>query len=57
MKWKAIWKWALIALLMYYYGVCLKGLRKTTKTSIRKCGIWADIRTDGLWNASLEHYH
>jgi hypothetical protein len=55
MKRKGIWKEALTALSMYYSGVCMEGLRKTTKTSIRKCGIWADIRTDNLRNVSLEH--
>jgi hypothetical protein len=48
---------ATVILLMYYTGICLKGLRKTTKTSVRKYGIWADIRTDHLRNASLEHFH
>jgi hypothetical protein len=30
-------------ILRYYPGICLVGLRKTTKNSVRIAGLWAKI--------------
>jgi hypothetical protein len=38
-----MWKEAVVAQLRYYPGICLEGLRKTTKTSVRIAGLRAEI--------------
>jgi hypothetical protein len=38
-----IWKKAVVAYLRYYPAVCLKRLRKTTKTSVRIAGLQTEI--------------
>jgi hypothetical protein len=38
---RKIWKEASWPNLRYYPGICLKGLTKTTKTSVRVADLWA----------------
>jgi hypothetical protein len=37
---KRIWKEVIMDYSRYYPGICLEGLRKTTKTSVRPAGVW-----------------
>jgi hypothetical protein len=43
MKWKGFGRKQLEKSLRYYPGIHLKGLRKTTKTSVRIAGLQAKI--------------
>jgi hypothetical protein len=52
-----IWKEAVEAQ-SRYPGICLKGLRRTTKTLFRMAGVWTEIQGDHLLNTGLgRHYH
>jgi hypothetical protein len=41
----------------YYRGICLQGLRKTTKISVGLTGSPMEIRTEPPFNTSLKSYH
>jgi hypothetical protein len=43
MNWEECGKKGPCPNLRYYSGICLEGLRKTMKASIRIAGLWADI--------------
>jgi hypothetical protein len=52
-----IWKEAVVTSSGHYPGICLEGLRKTTKTSIRTAGVLAEIRIERLSSTSPERQH
>jgi hypothetical protein len=39
----------------YNTGICLEGLRKTTKDSIRMAGLWVQILTQDLPNTKQDY--
>jgi hypothetical protein len=48
MKLEMMWKEAAVANLRYYLGVCLEGLRKITKPSVRIAGVPAEMSSKHL---------
>jgi hypothetical protein len=56
MSWKGFgnkWSWPN---LRYYPAICLEGLRKTSKTSIRIAGLQAEVSIWDLLNTKQECY-
>jgi hypothetical protein len=51
----SIWNERVVTQARYYPGIYLEEL-KGKKTSIRVAGVPAEIRTEQLWNTSLERY-
>jgi hypothetical protein len=43
-----IWEEVMVAYSRYYPGICLEGLRKTTKTSVRIAGVPSEVQTKSL---------
>jgi hypothetical protein len=51
MNCRELWKEVVAAYSNYFLGVCLDGLRVSTKTSIRLFGVPSEFRTDDLPNS------
>jgi hypothetical protein len=49
-----MWKEAVVTFLRYYPRICIEGLRKTTKQSVRIAVFRADILTRVLSNTKQE---
>jgi hypothetical protein len=45
----------IVAYLMYFTGICLAGLKKTTAI-LKTAGVPAEIRTENFPNTNLERY-
>jgi hypothetical protein len=54
MKWKRCGRELSCHNLRYYLGKFLEELRKTTKTSVKIAGVWAEIWTRDLSNMKQE---
>jgi hypothetical protein len=50
MNWKGCGRKRSWPILMYYLGICLEGLRKTTKLSVGIAGLLAENLTQSLPN-------
>jgi hypothetical protein len=52
-----IWKGGIMAQFRHHLVICLKGLRKTMKSSKRVAGVLVDFRTEDLLNKSIGCLH
>jgi hypothetical protein len=51
-----IWKEGVVAHSRYYLGICVGGLRKARRISVRITNITGEIRTENLPILSVEYY-